>query len=409
MHQITFIISLLFPATLFAQNYSIKIQPSNNKFKEVEYFIWIPENVKTIKGIIVHQHGCGESAYKSGRNAYYDLQWRALAKKWDFALMGSSYTCYTDCFEWINPEEGSYDAFIRGISAIAKKSDHAELENVPWVIWGHSGGGHWAYKMVLQHPDKVICAVLKSPAWTDTSSLGLQVPLLCLLGIRESFDTFSGFVYSSAVESMKYRIKGNAPVCIAPDPFSGHESADSRLLAIPFIDEILKFRVDESNTQVSRDNQCYLDLENYKITDNSNNITLKNNWNWFPDRIFAGKWFEFTKTGKVTDTTPPSEPPYNVEVRKEGHIMVISWLAVADIEGGIKDFRIYRNNTLINGDPLRSRWNFQIDYHDTPVENQDKFEFADSTILDNKEYEYQISIVNQAGLESTKSKPVLSK
>ena len=26
----------------------------------VNYTIWIPEDVKTLRGIVVHQHGCGE-------------------------------------------------------------------------------------------------------------------------------------------------------------------------------------------------------------------------------------------------------------------------------------------------------------------------------------------------------------
>jgi len=28
------------------------------------YNLWIPEDVKTVRGIIVHQHGCGEGSNK---------------------------------------------------------------------------------------------------------------------------------------------------------------------------------------------------------------------------------------------------------------------------------------------------------------------------------------------------------
>jgi pimeloyl-ACP methyl ester carboxylesterase len=406
MKLLVFIITVFLSISLNAQEYRIKLEAANGKFKEVEYFMWIPENVKEVKGIILHQHGCGETAYKSGRNAFHDVQWRALAKKWDFALMGSSYTSNKDCFDWINPEEGSYDTFVRGISELAKKSDHSELEKAPWVIWGHSGGGHWAYKMVLQHPDRIICAVLKSPAWCDTSSVGLEVPLLCLLGMRESINTFSSFVYSTAVEAMKYRISKNAPVCIAPDPSAGHESADSRLLAIPFIDEILKLRMSDSAIMINRNKQCLIDLENFNFTDKLSDITYKNNWNWFPDKLFADRWLEFINTGKVTDTTPPSKPPYNVVVKNEGNNIVINWQADADIESGIREFRIYRDNKLVNPDPYRSKWNFQFDYHDNPIEIYDKFEFVDSTANSRKKYSYRISIVNKAGLESERSEIV---
>jgi fibronectin type 3 domain-containing protein len=36
----------------------------------------------------------------------------------------------------------------------------------------------------------------------------------------------------------------------------------------------------------------------------------------------------------------------------------------------------------------------------------DKFEFMDSTIKNNKKYKYQVSIVNNEGLESAKSEAV---
>ena len=31
----------------------------------VKFTIWIPETVKTLRGIIVHQHGCGEGSCSS--------------------------------------------------------------------------------------------------------------------------------------------------------------------------------------------------------------------------------------------------------------------------------------------------------------------------------------------------------
>ena len=154
---------------------------------------------------------------------------------------------------------------------------------------------------------------------------------------------------------------------------------------------------------INRSEQYFIDLENFKLTDKLADITYADNWNWFPDKMFAEKWLEFINTGTVTDTTPPSEPPYNVSVSDEGRGIVISWQADADLESGIKDFRIYRNDKLINIGSDRSEWNFRIDYHDNPIEFYDKFEFVDRDIKNNKKYKYQISIVNNAGLESAKS------
>ena len=42
------------------------------------------------------------------------------------------------------------------------KAGHPELVKVPWALWGHSGGGHWAGGMALLHPERVAAAWLRS-------------------------------------------------------------------------------------------------------------------------------------------------------------------------------------------------------------------------------------------------------
>jgi hypothetical protein len=81
-------------AAVYAPYYKVYYPPSKGKGGLVfgaEYSMWIPAGVKTLRGIIVHQHGCGPGAAKQGETAVYDLHWQALARKWDCALMGPSY------------------------------------------------------------------------------------------------------------------------------------------------------------------------------------------------------------------------------------------------------------------------------------------------------------------------------
>ena len=52
----------------------------------VTYTLWIPDGVKTIRGVIVHQHGAGTTASIEGSTAASDLHWQALVKKWGCAL-----------------------------------------------------------------------------------------------------------------------------------------------------------------------------------------------------------------------------------------------------------------------------------------------------------------------------------
>ena len=66
---------------------------SNELQVAVTYELWIPDGVKKLRGIIVHQHGAGTTASIEGSTAAHDLHWQALVKKWDCALWGSTSRC----------------------------------------------------------------------------------------------------------------------------------------------------------------------------------------------------------------------------------------------------------------------------------------------------------------------------
>ena len=85
------------------------------------FTVWLPKDAKTLRGVIVHQHGCGEGSCKSGLTGAYDLHWQALAKKHDCALLAPSYEQpeKADCQMWCNPRNGSdalgpYEASLVG-------------------------------------------------------------------------------------------------------------------------------------------------------------------------------------------------------------------------------------------------------------------------------------------------------
>ncbi|MFY8221047.1 MAG: hypothetical protein ACOVJ6_03960, partial [Pirellulales bacterium] len=79
------------------------------------YTAWVPPDVRRIRGVIVHQHGCGEGSCKSGLTGAHDLHWQALARKHDCALVAPSYEQpeKADCQMWCDPRNGSGAAFQR--------------------------------------------------------------------------------------------------------------------------------------------------------------------------------------------------------------------------------------------------------------------------------------------------------
>ena len=143
--------------------YEASAQPGELIFS-VNYTVWIPQNVKTLRGVVVHQHGCGEGSCSSGLTGAFDLHWQALAKQHDCALLSPSYEQPqgANCQMWCDPRNGSDAAFEKCLVDLGAKSGHPELSTVPWALWGHSGGGHWAGGMALLHPDRVAAAWLRS-------------------------------------------------------------------------------------------------------------------------------------------------------------------------------------------------------------------------------------------------------
>src|SRR6185295_9304872 len=101
-----------------------------------------------------------------------------------------------ECQMWCDPRNGSDATFQKCLVDLGTKSGHPELPKLPWALWGHSGGGHWAGGMVMLHPERVAAAWLRSgvpllkggsvsiKAYTLPEA-ALKVPLLCNLGTKE--------------------------------------------------------------------------------------------------------------------------------------------------------------------------------------------------------------------------------
>jgi len=99
----------------------------------VHYTIWVPPNIKALRGVIVHQHGCGVGSCKSGLTGAFDLHWQALAQKHQCALLAPTYEQPqdADCQLWCDPRNGSDATYQKSLIDLAKLSNHPELAKVP--------------------------------------------------------------------------------------------------------------------------------------------------------------------------------------------------------------------------------------------------------------------------------------
>ena len=412
---------------VYRVRYEASAEPGGLAFP-VNYTIWIPPGVKTLRGVIVHQHGCGEGSCKSGLTGAYDLHWRALAKAHDCALLAPAYEQpeKDDCQKWCDPRNGSDAAFRRGLADLGARSGHPELVTVPWALWGHSGGGLWAGAMVLLHPDRVAAAWLRSgvpllQANPERRTVKphalpeapLQVPIMCNLGTKEGVTVregrFKGGWPANEAFFGAVRARG-APIGLAIDPLTSHECGNQRYLAIPWLDACLRARLPAKPGGAllpMPTNTAWLAAVGG--TEAVPAASFKGDplkVAWLPDEAVARKWMQYVKDTAVADATPPPAP---VNVRVAGN--VVTWEAEADLESGLARFVIERDGQVLARVPEKDanpfgRPIFQgLQYSDTPVQPLVPMRHTDAGAEPGRTHAYRVIAVNTAGLQSAPGGP----
>lgn len=396
----------------------------------VSYTIWVPPGVKTLRGVVVHQHGCGEGSCKSGQTGVFDLHWQALAKKHDCALIAPvvEQPEKADCQMWCDPRNGSDAAFQKALGDLAGPCGHPELTDVPWALWGHSGGGHWGGGMVLLHPNRVVAAWLRSgvPAVVENPSSpkkpygiseeALSVPVMCNLGTKEGVTDkegrFAG-VWPGVETFWKALRSRKALIGVSIDPISSHDCGNQRYLAIPWLDACLSARLPEKLG------------EPLKTIDPASGwvATLKpgdpmidapvpagsfqgelSQSIWLPNDAIASAWVDYTRDSKVLDSSPPPAPT-NLKVSGNE----LTWTCEADLESGLAGFVIFRDGKELIRLPEQPKNPFgrpifqNLSYSDTPTQPLVRMQFADATAGTGDKHTYEICAVNTAGLQSAKT------
>ncbi len=392
----------------------------------VNFTLWIPKDVKVLRGVVVHQHGCGEGSCKSGLTGAYDLHWQALARKHDCALLAPSYEQpeKADCQMWCDPRNGSAIAFQNCLVDLGVKSGHPELSKLPWALWGHSGGGHWAGGMALIYPERVIAAWLRSgvpllkmnPEKGGIKSHSLQkealnVPIMCNPGTKEGVTVKDGRFAGvwPANEAFFYDVRAQGGLIgVAVDPLSAHECGNQRYLAILWLDACLEARLPKivgGSLKIMSNEKFWLGPilggEAVSIAKAQGDI-LK--YGWLPNEAVAKAWMQYVKDTNITDLTPPLAP---LNLRLEGN--KLTWDAQADLESGLASFVIERDGQILANFPDQGKNPFgrpifqNLQYSDTPTQPLVAMQFVDTKPEVGKKHSYRVIAVNTVGLKSAPS------
>jgi len=441
--KLTVVTLFLLPTVLSAQNapydifppadspyyrvrYNASAEPGELTFP-VNYTVWIPNGVETLRGVIVHQHGCGEGSCKSGLTGAYDLHWQALAKKHDCALLAPSYEQPqgADCQMWCDPRNGSDAAFQRCLTALGEKSEHPELASVPWALWGHSGGGHWAGGMVLLHPERIAAAWLRSgvpllAANPDRPEIkahtlpaaALKVPVMCNPGTKEGVTVKDGrFARVWPANELFFNgVRGKGGLIgVSVDPLTAHECGNQRYFAIPWLDACLNIRLPkvggDALNAMPTDSAWLASPTGFKAVPAAEYDGNPLKAAWLPNKSVAQSWMQYVKDTAIEDNTPPPAPTHlNVQGNK------LNWAAEADLESGIAHFIIQRDGRFLVNVPEQGKNHFgrpifqNLQYSDTPTQPLVPMQFTDTKTEPGKKHIYRVIAVNTVGL---KSKPTV--
>jgi hypothetical protein len=396
----------------------------------VTHTLWIPDGIRTVRAVIVHQHGAGIPAAQAGATSAYDLHWQALAKKWDCVLLGPSYHVLNDAIDlspggaelWFDPRHGSDVIFLRALEEFANKSGHAEIASAPWCLWGHSGGGIWSNVMSTLHPERVLAAFLRSGTATgfrtkhefiqpEVPSATYEIPTMVNFGIGERGNRpWDG----SIATFQEYRAQG-APIGFAPDPRTAHFCGDSRYLAIPFFEACLQMRlsnwtnilkpVDMSSAWLATPfGDTAVPAAEYKGDPRQAA--------WLPNAEIARIWMEYAKTGTVSAAGAPPAP-VNARVKADAtHGNMITWEAEVDLVSGLGGFIVLRDGHGIAKLPTRppdqvyGRPLFQgLSFHDTPFAPLPQMLHVDLSAQAGVKHVYTVIALNSAGVPSLPSLP----
>lgn len=419
--KVLLLIGIGIPNFLFAQNksnhqISERIVPngkvyvmtqvsSSYTFDSARYAVFIPDNIGSINGIFIHQHGCTMEG--RGMATAYDLQYQAFAKKWNLVIVGPDlYDAKNNCHDWKNAESGSADALFKTLNEIAGISGQNDLKNAPWLLWGHSGGGYWAQSVMKNYPERVMAVFSYSPGLDpqfDYPVSARKIPIM----IRHAGPVGDACCWMSAINTFQKLRSAGGYAGIVYTPFQNHNYSHVRTLAIPFFESILTQRLPLGNKK-GYENMRDINENTTWLGDTSSlNIFKQKNYRgdkisaaWLPDSAFAWKWREFAITGSVVDRTPPPAPYQLQLIRRHNVTVTLSWKADADIESGIRHFNIYKGNELVARFPeVGSYQQYDTNGDDAYPLNPPLMQ-AELTLLWNDSSAVSVSTVGHSGLES---------
>jgi hypothetical protein len=129
--------------------------------------VWIPSGVKVVRGAICNPFSKGDKV--SGH-------WQAACRLWQFAYLQVD-------FDAVKQQE--FELLFTGLTELAAKTSHPELEHVPLCFIGMSRGGGMSMQLAELHPERTIACAPVCLEVGPTSEATRKIPVVTVFGEKD--------------------------------------------------------------------------------------------------------------------------------------------------------------------------------------------------------------------------------
>ena len=211
--------------------------PPGSNFDKAEFKFWVPADAKALRGTVVLVPGSNGD----GRPMADDGFWQEFARKQSVALLACRFTDkpHEQPFieDYVNVSEGSGQALLDVVRKFAAVSQHPEVADAPFFMWGMSAGGQFNYEFTAWKPERVGAFIVNKGGIYFSALLSKaarNVPGLLFVGDKDlpsRIDTITGLF---AVNR-----RGGARWALVVEPGAGHVVGKSKELGALFFEEML--------------------------------------------------------------------------------------------------------------------------------------------------------------------------
>ena len=211
--------------------------PPGANFDKAEFKFWVSADAKPLRGVVVLVPGSNGD----GRAMADDAVWQEFAQKQGVALLACRFTDqpHDQAFieDYVNVSKGSGQALLDAVRKFASMSQHPEVADAPFFMWGMSAGGQFNFEFTAWKSERVGAFIVNKGGIYYSALVpkaARDVPGLLFVGdkdLQSRIDTITGLF---AVNR-----RGGAVWALVTEPGLAHVVGKSQELGALFFEEML--------------------------------------------------------------------------------------------------------------------------------------------------------------------------